>query len=295
MLFSTPDDVIAQSRTLPSSPKAMQQLLPVLDDPNSGSETLVKLLKCERSLAAKVIQVANSPFAGAGTTCGSIEEAVQRLGYREVHRLAMRMLTMELHGRSLRTYGLDCKALWNASIAVAVCARRLAQLLDEDADRAYTLGLLHNVGMAGIDALVRHRAPEARFRPAKWPDLWRTAEVSLLGFDQADAGAAMLRHWGFPPLLVDAMRAQFRPRSGGAGQRLAAILLLSRWASHRLLSGEVALPTREASSLEALGLDGIELEPAIEEMRQALDMNWRQLGLGDVDWNTGKPTALNGS
>ena len=104
MLFSTPEELIAQIKTLPASPQIMQRMLLLLDDSNSTVEDLVAVIQLERSLAARVVHLANSPIYNGGS-CGSIEEAVQRLGYAAVHEAVMTIMAIETFPKSLRTYG----------------------------------------------------------------------------------------------------------------------------------------------------------------------------------------------
>lgn len=285
ILFTRPEDIVPQLRTLPNSPMVMQKLLTLLDDLNSGLEQLTELLRLERALAARVIQLANGPVYGGAVPCGTIEEAVQRVGYNEIHELAMLVLGLEFHGRPLRTYHLESQALWSHSISVAIASQSLARLVGIDERQAYAVGLLHNVGMVGIDALVRQRAPAARFPRAKWPDLWRNAELRMLGYDHADAGAAMLKHWGFPQMLVTGLRNQFRPRLAGPAQLLSVTLFLARWISHRMLFEPTSVEWPDTDICDTLGASRLDLEEIMEHTQVELDEGWRKLGLNAVSWS----------
>ena len=118
---------------------------------------MINLLKLEPGLSARITQVANNPFYSFGLPVGAVEEAVQRIGYAEGHRLVMLILGIQFHPQPLRACGLGPRELWNHSIAVAFAAR-------------HTAGLLHHVGMVGLDALLRKRAPSLRLAGEPWPD-----------------------------------------------------------------------------------------------------------------------------
>lgn len=280
LLFSSPEEIASLARTMPASPKVMLSLLPVLDDPDKGMEPLLNLLKLEPGLSARITHVANSPFYSFGGTVGAIEEAVQRIGYAEVHRLAMLILGIEFHPHPLRAYGLETKEIWNDSIAVACGARHLAAISGEDPSRAYTVGLLHNVGMVGINALIRKRSPGLHFAAEPWPELWRRSEIRVLGFDQHDAAAALLRNWGFPDPLIDAVRNQMRPHSAHAGKAMAATLHLARWISARILTPKKSHPPPDPETVNLVGTSPAELVAITEKVTKDLELAWRQLGLG---------------
>src|ERR1700712_2857846 len=156
VLFTTPEGLIAQIKTLPSSPQLMQRMMLLLDDPNSTVESLVAVIQLERSLAARVVNLANSPIYNGGT-CGSIEEAVQRLGYASVHEAVMTIMALEKFSPPPRVFQCPARVLWLQALATACAARQPARHVREDVNRAYTLGLLHNVGMVAIDSWVRQR------------------------------------------------------------------------------------------------------------------------------------------
>jgi HD-like signal output (HDOD) protein len=280
LLFSSPEEIASLARTLPASPKVMLSLLPLIDDPDKGMDPLVSLLKLEPGLSARIMHVANSPFYSFGGTVGAIEEAVQRIGYAEVHRLAMLILGLEFQPQPLRAYGLETKEIWNHSIAVACGARHLAEVSGENPGRAYTVGLLHNVGMVGINALIRKRAPSLRFPAEPWPELWRTSEIRVLGFDQNDAGAALLRNWGFPDPLIDAVRNQMRPHSAHAGKTMAATLHLARWVCAQIFTPDNSSPPPDPETVDLVGTSLAELIAITEKVTKDLDKAWRQLGLG---------------
>jgi HD-like signal output (HDOD) protein len=275
----------AYAKTLPSSPIVMQQLTPLLQDSNSGLEPFLELLKTETRLAARVIHAANSPFYSFKSTCDSIEEAVKRIGYADACRLSMLILAVELHGRPLRVYGLSCQQIWNECISVALAAQHLSAASGEpDANRAYTLGLLHNVGMVGIDLILRDKAPGFRLTRRPWPDLWRPGECAILGYDQADAGAAMIRHWRFPQKLVEAIRNQMRPDLARVPCPMASVLYVARWISYRLFNGQESPPPPSDRIMDVVGLQPEELDRILGLVRKEMDRTWRQLGLGSVDW-----------
>ena len=167
----------------------MQRMMSLLDDPNSTVDSLVQVIQLERSLAARVVQLANSPIYNGGS-CGSIEEAVQRLGYAAVHEAVMTVMAIETFSSSLRVYRCSTSVLWRQALATACAARELARRTNDDPNRAYTLGLLHNVGMVAIDRWVQQKQEGVFLDFGNWPEEWQTSETRLLGYDHAPKNRA---------------------------------------------------------------------------------------------------------
>lgn len=278
MLFSTPEDLILQIKTLPSSPQLMQKMMQLLDDPDSTVESLVEVIQLERSLAARVVHLANSPIYNGGQ-CGSIEEAVQRLGYATVHEAVMTIMAIETFSKALRVYRCPTNVLWRQALATACAARELARRTHDDVNRAYTLGLLHNVGMVAIDRWVSQKQPGVFFEMGDWPEEWRTSEVRVLGYDHAEPGAIMMRTWGFPLAMVEAVKYQFRPTGSPNAPTLASLLMAASWVRRQVCVKEKICPLPDMDIIHILGLQTVDLVQVAQKVAVEVEVLAKTLNL----------------
>lgn len=277
--FPSPVHLIQQMKTLPSSLQTMQRAMQLLDDPNSSLDDLVDLIRLERSLAAKVIHMANSA-AHVGEPCDTIELAVQRLGYSVVQDAAMALMTIETFPGPLRLYGYPPQILWRHSLTMACAMRELARQIGEDPTRAYALGLLHNIGMVLIDNWVMQRDSSTRLERREWPDEWQSAENQLLGFDQAAATAEVMQKLNFPVPMVEAARYQSHPTGAPNAQRMATLMFTARWIRRQISGGGEVCPLPEPGRLRELGLRISDLVEVTQRVTAELDTLWDRLGLG---------------
>jgi HD-like signal output (HDOD) protein len=207
----------------------LPRLQRLLTNPNSGLYDIVELVRLDTALTARVIQVSNSAWFGRGATCQTIEEAVNRVGYHQIHRLVATAAASAVVEKSLSVYGLDDKAMWRASVACAFAAEMLAAHVGEDVAEAYTIGLLHAVGRVAVDNFLRGRMPAVELKDTGFPNDYSVSEQGQLGFSQADVGAAMLKNWEFGPLAIEALRSQYAPLEALLPfDRMAAILYGAR-------------------------------------------------------------------
>jgi HD-like signal output (HDOD) protein len=277
--YPSPEHLIQQMKALPSSLHSMQRAMQLLEDPNSSLDDLVDLIRLERSLAAKVIHMANSA-AYVGEPCDSIDQAVQRLGYAVVQDAAMALMAIEVFPGPLRLYGYPPQIIWRHSLAMACAMRELARLRQEDTARAYALGLLHNIGMVLIDNWVMKRQPEARLERQDWPDEWQSAELSLMGFDHAEATAEVMQTLNFPAAMVEAARFQCRPEGARNAYRMAALLQMARWIRRQICGGSESCPLPEPNLLREQGMRISDLIEITQRVTVELDTLWNRLGLG---------------
>jgi hypothetical protein len=147
---------------LPPVPKVIMRLQPMLVDYNTDLREMAAVIRLERALAARILQVSNSAYMGLGSRARSIEEAITRLGFREVRRLVTIVIGMQMMEKPLPAYGLDAKELWRQAVACAIAAEQIAGYIDEDPAAAYALGLLHSVGMVVVNAWAVMVSPKER-------------------------------------------------------------------------------------------------------------------------------------
>ena len=201
-------------RSLPSLPTVVQELMQLLRQQEVPIEVISNTLRLDQALSVKVLQLANSPLYGLSGRIGSVRDAINILGLRQLGGLVIAAaLTMhfdKLHGQSLH---MD--ALWRHSIGCAVASRHLALLAGLDRAAAFTAGLLHDVGRLVIDSHYPEEAAQA-IAWAEQNDLsHREAEYLLLGIEHTELGEWVCRHWRFGSDIVEAIAGHHRPPPAG--------------------------------------------------------------------------------
>jgi HD-like signal output (HDOD) protein len=238
----TPEDIVRAVKHLPTAPMVLPRLKQLLCDGNSAMHEIVALIRFDPGIAARVLQVANSAYFAKGVRCFTVDEAVNRVGYDQIYELVSNAVASQVLVRSLDVYGIEADDLWAMSVAGAIAAELLADRTGQDRNAAYTVGLLHCVGMVAIDewalrhmrALVLHRGT--------FPREATEGERAALGFTQAEAGGALLRDWGFPAPIADPVRWQYAPCASASHARMATLLHAAKWLRNAVCGQRPPLP-----------------------------------------------------
>jgi HD-like signal output (HDOD) protein len=249
----TPEDIVREVKHLPSAPKVLPRLKQLLCDGNSAMHEIVALIRVDPGIAARVLQMGNSAYFSKGVRCFTVEEAVNRVGYDQVYELVSYAVASQVLVRPVDSYGIDADELWAMSVACALGAEALAQHTHQDRSVAYTIGLLHCVGMVAIDEWILRTGQPLCFRHGSFPREAIEAERKLLGFTQAETGAVLLQHWEFPETISEPVRWQYAPRSAGGYVPMTSLLYVARW-----IRSTVCAPTPAA---RPPALDPILLQP----------------------------------
>jgi HD-like signal output (HDOD) protein len=226
----TPERLVAELHQLPPVARVLARLQRLLANPESGINDVASLIRLDAALATRIIQISNSVWFGRGESCQTIEDAVSRVGFREVYHLVAVMASGAIVAEPLAAYGRDAMTQWRESVACAFAAETLAARLGEDTSVAYTAGLLHGIGRLAIDHhLVTTGDLLKRLSDEGFPLDHSGAEFALLGFNQADVGAYMLEKWDLAPTIVEPIRHQYEPlEADEPHDRMAALLYGAR-------------------------------------------------------------------
>ena len=260
----TPEDIVREVKHLPSAPKVLPRLKQLLCDGNSAMHEIVALIRLDPGIAARVLQVANSAYFSKGVRCFTVDEAVNRVGYDQIYELVAYAVASQVLVRPLEVYGIEADDLWKMSVAGALSAEVLADRTGQDRNVAYTVGLLHCVGMVAIDEWALLATRSLVLHMGSFPREASEGERAALGFTQADAGGALLRHWGFPASIVEPVRWQYAPRASASQVRMATLLHAAKWIRNAVCGKRPPLP--EAMQLQPLGLAPSALNALAEDV-----------------------------
>ena len=222
----TPLQLVTELHQLPPIARVLARLQRLLSDPVSSLDGVAELIRLDAALATRLIQISNSVWFGRGEPSQTIEDAVSRVGFREVYRLVAVMATNAVVASRLAVYGRDAGMMWRESVVCAYAAEILADRLGEDFAVAYTAGLLHATGRQAINQhLLAAAERPSRLADESFPRDFSGAEFARLGFTQADVGAAMLAKWDFAPAIVEPIRYQYAPLDAGEPHAAMAAIL----------------------------------------------------------------------
>jgi putative nucleotidyltransferase with HDIG domain len=205
-----------QLRTLPVRAGAAVRLLQLLDDPRVDGARLAEVIETDPTLAARLLQLANSPFYGIARGVASVTQATVVVGLSVVQAFAAAAAA----GVLVKRDGTMPPDYWDHSMAVAAAAAVVARREGLDAAEGLTAGLLHDLGTALLFRLEPRRyAALERAAPAGSAHRLE-AETDAFGADHATTGALVLETWRLPRRIVEAVGAHH----AGEPSPLAAVL-----------------------------------------------------------------------
>ena len=222
------------ARKLPTSPHIFGRLGMLLSNLNADLEDIVKLASVDAGLTARVIRMSNSVFFRGEASVNTLEDAISRVGFREIHKIVGVAMTDQVFQSGLPVYHLSGTQVWENSVITALATEHLASIVGEDEGLAYTIGLLRPVGKLVLDTMLEIEQPgvscpdSETFDLIKWERAWA-------GITSNEVGALVMEEWRMTSNVYLGVKNHYSP-DAEAGV-LGALLHLGCWVTHQMGKG----------------------------------------------------------
>ncbi|HWD18789.1 MAG TPA: HDOD domain-containing protein [Verrucomicrobiae bacterium] len=257
----TPEEIIAKVKDLPMVSETARKLPGLLKKPELHRDDLVKTLRCDNVLTAKLLRVCNSAHSGLREPVTSVDQAVMLLGDNTIFRMVCALGYGGAMGVPLVGYAVEANGLWSHSVTTGVAAEYLAEVENYGSfapPLAFTAGLLHDIGKLILNQILTPKTrSEIRNLIAEKSMTRVEAEREVFGADHAAVGAVLLQRWNVPEVIVQAVADHHKPVVTPQIE-LSALVHLANCAAHLCGSspGWDAYALRVQRDLsEALSLD----------------------------------------
>lgn len=211
--------LVGGTAQLPSLPDLYFQLVEELRQEQPSLERIGRIVARDVSMTARILQLINSPYFGLRYEIRNINHAVNYLGLDTLKSLVLLIHVFESSLRQTRLLQDFCEhSLLVAGLARQICLNEGAEL--EEADQAFTAGLLHDVGWlvlfhGGFLDVLPCNHDEAKLL---------LEERKLWGNCHAEVGAYLLCIWGIPADIVRIAAFHHKPSHAERGSiSLAAV------------------------------------------------------------------------
>ena len=197
---------------IPAFPPMVLRVLDLLASDHPDMVAVVREISNDATLSAQVLRVANSPLFGLTAQVDTVHRAVITLGFVHIQSLVMAVAASNYMKGALKSEALE--KCWRHTLASAVLCRELAQAAALPPDRAYTYGLLHDIGRLGL--LVAYPAEYAAVLCAADRDAISLldAEKRRFSMDHCEVGRSLVEQWKLPPEFCVVAGRHHDPPSG---------------------------------------------------------------------------------
>lgn len=264
-------------KDLPTLPTVLEEVSKLLEDPQSSSQQIAKLISRDQVLSAKVLKMVNSPIYGFPGRISTIQHALVLLGYNVMKGLIISTSVFELMTKSM-------VGLWEHSVGCAMACNAIAREAGFKEPEEYAVaGLLHDLGKVIVSLQLPQAKDEIDGLVREENLLYLEAEKRILGFGHDRVNAWVADHWNLPLNLKIGISGHHRPVTAQHYPKMACVVHVGDFLVRTLevgSGGEDHVTRLDPEALALLQLDLSHLDKVLDAMLVEIEDDGLSMGLG---------------
>ena len=258
-------EVFNNLKDLPTMPELYGRLCALIEK-DAGLEEIARVIEHDQTVAAKLLQVANSVYYNMST--GSVRQAIVYMGITNLKTVVLGLSVLkQLNGLHGGFFSKD--VLWDHADRVnrlthVIFERGLGRKMKEN---EATAGLLHDIGRI---LLIRdYSQPYSGVYKSAFQNkdsTFRDTERSLMGISHDEVGAFLLNWWSLPHPIVEAAMFHHDPMNQAIIHRevVAAVHIADYYAWKQKQA--LTLPKLQPAAFAVLGMSEDECEALVADI-----------------------------
>ncbi|MGZ8941002.1 MAG: HDOD domain-containing protein [Limisphaerales bacterium] len=270
------EEQLAEVPFFPPAIHVVPRLLPLLGNNQYPTDALADVVRVDTGLTADILRVCNSASFGFSLRAHTIQEAILRVGLRELYTITTKVIAapiLESGKHNNLVHGAD---LWHHSLATAAASAVLAHVKGTDPEIAFTAGLLHDIGKVRLVHTVGSQYGDLILEARNGSEPLHVLEARKWGIDHAVIAGNLLKSWSFPQAMRDAVLLHHSVAGSTPNLDAAALLNLANYLAGAIGFQYDRLAPLHAPHPRALQLLGMTMDQLNLLQGQALDFYNRE-------------------
>jgi len=218
--------LIENSFQLPSPPAIAVNILNAVRKDDEPLTALGDVIAKDPALTAKMLKIANSGMFYSKGNISNIQRAMVALGTDVIKNIALSFVITSDYRDSGKS-GFNMDRFWQQSIVAAVAAELLSRQLNQQTDNIFVTALLNDIGILVISQ-AKGDIYNRLIREVNDNDHLVEAENNLYGYNHAQVGYALLKHWNLPDNICEPILYHVDPdRAPEEHKKTAKVLYFS--------------------------------------------------------------------
>ena len=257
--------------SLNSSGQILGMLNMAISNPLTTVADIAAILQRDKMLSARVIRISNSDFfVRTSNVCKTIEDALQRVGMREIARLIATATMQGMAPPKLRAYGITGEQFNKSVLFTASACQLIATEVKLDPNVAYLAGLMRPLGILVLNKWAEQQFPNVD--RLVWGDAGSLLqwEFNTFGVNHIEVSSFITRNWCFPAAVSDSIEKATDQLASINEAPMSLILQTAETlaeSNRATFHGQQAGAILRKNRLDALGIKSVQL---IEISRSAL-------------------------
>ena len=272
----TPQALIEDSLEIFSLPDIYFQIAEMIKDPRFTAQDMGEVIAKDPGLSVRLLKLVNSSFYGFQARVDTISRAITIVGVEDLQNLVLATSVIDKFNH-IPAELVDMTDFWLRSIHCGLITKLLAKENSVlHCERLFLTGLLHDIG----SLILYYKLPEQSSEVLLASDYDRRLigglEQELIGFTHADVGGVLIKSWGLPESIYEAIGCYLNPDSAQVHKLDAYLLSLAVRLTN--FSEEESSIVEVLAEFSGLSLSVVPLDvELVERVMQQADEEFAQL------------------
>lgn len=207
----TPQSMIQNSLELFSLPDIYFQISEMVSDPRFSTSDMGEAIIKDPGLSLRLLKIVNSSYYGFQAKIDTISRAITIVGVDDLLNLVLATSVIDKFDK-IPIELVDMTDFWMRSVRCGIIAKLLAKESSIlHCERLFMTGLLHDIGSLVMYCKIPDKSHEVLLAANYDRQLVGVIEKQVLGFTHADVGAELIKSWGLPESLFEAVGCYLEP------------------------------------------------------------------------------------
>lgn len=256
-------DRLLAVKDLPTLPVVLEEVTRLVEDPNSSTDQIAKVIAYDQVLSAKVLKMVNSPIYGFPGRIGSIQHALVLLGFNVIKGVIISTSVFDIMHSTMG-------GLWEHSLGSALACTEIAKVAGlEDPEEYSVPGLLHDLGKVVTAVQLPDMKKEIDWNVETKDISYREAETQVLGFSHERVNSWLGEHWHLPLKIREGMAYHHAPTRAEHFPAAACVVHVSDFLVKVFeygTSGDDQVPALDPKALKLLKLGSTGLDTVMDSL-----------------------------
>ncbi|MGE4518478.1 MAG: HDOD domain-containing protein [Desulfobacteraceae bacterium] len=206
--------LLSQIDELEPFPEIAHRVLELSQKTESKMSEIANVIQYDPMITADIIKMSNSAYFGLSRKVGSLKDAIGILGLDRIINLVLMKCSSKNYKGFQPGYELEEGSLWKKSASAAMIAGKIArEKIPESKARVFTAALLRDIGKVVLGQYVANKKDKIKALVEENSLSFDEAEKKVLGIDQGEMSALILKKWGFPDDMTVVVKNSYNPRA----------------------------------------------------------------------------------
>ncbi len=208
-------------------PHVVTELSRLLTNPSSTIKQFVEVIEMDPVLVARLLRIVNSPLYSPIQKIDSVSRAVIYLGMKNLNNIVVTETIRGFFNKKKPSGKFSRQKLWLHSVAVAVCAKMVAErIFSINGDDAYLSGILHDFGLI-IEEQVHPETFYTICQSCNSIDSLLQMERKAFATDHCELGYLITQKWSITTSIQHAIQNQYARMAELTPSSLTGILQIA--------------------------------------------------------------------